>query len=70
MKVRLVFKTPDVVENAVNEAISDGTTFSEEEIENFPDEFKELAKKWIQYGECVTLEIDTEKKTCVVVERK
>lgn len=49
-------KTPDCLDNATEE-------FSEEERE----EIKKLASRWFQYGEYVTLELDTEKETLVVV---
>lgn len=32
------------------------------------DEANALAEKFVRYGECVTLEFDTEAKTCVVVQ--
>jgi hypothetical protein len=57
MKIKLHFKTPD----ALHYAMEDLT--SEEK-----DAMEELASRWIQYQECVTVEIDTEKETCVVVE--
>ena len=35
-----------------------------------PEEIKELAKKWFNYGEYLTVEIDTDAKTCTVKEVK
>jgi hypothetical protein len=56
MKVRLSFKTPDVVDYAVEE-------LAEEQRE----EAKQACEKWVDYGECLTVEIDTEKGTCEVI---
>lgn len=57
MKIRLTFKTPDVVDESI------------QEIENQEEAVmvSNLARKWIQYGEYITVEIDTEKETCIVV---
>jgi len=60
MKVQLTFKTPDVVDEAVKEIESQ----EEAAIVN------NLACKWIDYGEYITVEIDTEKETCVVLPAK
>ena len=57
MKIRLTFKTPDVVD----EALKDIENQEEAAIVN------NLACKWIQYGECLIVEIDTEKETCEVI---
>jgi len=57
VKIRLTFKTPDVVDESI------------QEIENQEEAVmvSNLARKWIQYGEYITVEIDTEKETCIVV---
>ena len=56
MILRIGFKTPDAVDNALQEVPED-------------DRYavKGLLKNWIQYGECITVEVDTEKETCEVV---
>lgn len=59
MKVRLIFKTPDVIERAVNEM-------------GIRDVYEKMAvadacKPWVQYGEILTVEIDTDANTCQVV---
>lgn len=59
MKIHVLFKTPDAVEYAL-EGVSDD---DREKVENFLSEF-------IEYGESVTLEFDTEKKTAQVKKRK
>ena len=59
MKIRLVFKTPDVIEAFVNE--QDIRDVDEKQ------DIAEACKPWVKYGECITVEIDTDKHTCVVV---
>jgi hypothetical protein len=60
MILRIMFKTPDAVENM---ELYDG---------NFDDQVYKKAseelKNWISYGELVTLEYDTDTKSLVVVE--
>jgi hypothetical protein len=56
-KVRLSFKTPDAVDYAV-EGIED---------EDEREAAKAACGKWVEYGECLTVEVDTEKGTCEVV---
>jgi len=60
MKIQLTFKTPYVVDDVVKE------------IENQEEAaiVNNLACKWINYGEYLTVEIDTEKETCVVLPAK
>lgn len=56
MKVRLTFKSPDVVDYA---------------IEDLSEEDKEIAKtvikKFVKYDEYITVEIDTDLETCDVI---
>ena len=65
MKLRLVFKTPDVIDEMWNE-------YYEALIEKFsPIEMDELyhdLKKWIKYGEILTVEYDTDSKEMKVIE--
>jgi len=57
MKITISFKTPDAVEYALE-------TLSEDE----KAEANELIKNWVEYGECLSVEVDTEAKTCIVLE--
>ncbi len=58
MKIKLTFKTPDVIEYA---------DFSENiDPEDQPSIQKEL-NKWIEYGEYAYLEYDTETKQMIVL---
>ena len=57
MKFVLFFKTPDVLHYAL-----DDTNMSEDEREKC----KEFAEKWVDYGECASIEFDTEAGTATV----
>ncbi len=76
MKFTVDLKTPDALEDAIQRAvvnqawsrISQGMTEEEtEECKTLIAQTKKQCEKWFEYGECVTLEIDTEKDTCTVV---
>lgn len=60
MKFRVTFKTPDVVDNTI------------ENLGVEPDEqeaiYKQVVSKWFKYGEYVTIEVDTNADTATVVE--
>jgi len=58
MKIKLHFKTPGALDYAMERLTSEEA-----------DVVEQLASRWIEYQEYVTVEIDTEEKTCVVVER-
>lgn len=57
MKIQIVMKTPDCLYH-----VTDGMD------EDVKYEFLELCEKWFKYGECVTLEVDTKLRRCVVLE--
>lgn len=56
MNIQLTFKCPDAVDYA---------------IEDIPEEDRaevaHLLKRWIEYGEVITVEVDTETKTIQVI---
>ena len=75
MIFRLTMKTPDALEDAIKEKAfnlfaEDAPTTEEEEIkiDEAVDQATKVCQKWFKYGELVTLEIDTDNKTCKVVE--
>ena len=78
MKVTITMKTPDVVfyaaqeeKERVLETEQDLTLAEMNEVaEQAFAEVQEASKKFFQYGEAVTLELDTEKQTCTVREVK
>lgn len=77
MKFRVTMKTPDALDHGINEAVGEQYGY---EINGASDDAipaiassqmaHEIAEKWFQHGEQVTVEIDTEAKTCVVVQVK
>ena len=56
MKVRLTFKSPDVVFHAT-EGMSDEDR----------QEAEAACEKWVKYGEYLTVDIDTETGECVPI---
>ena len=58
MLFKLTMKTPDALQYAIEEAFDDPELRSQME---------DLASEWMTYGEYITVEFDTDKKTCVVV---
>jgi hypothetical protein len=77
MKFRVTMKDPDTLSDAIDEAVEESTSaevlvgFSDEEREAVAEKRREaysaIAGKWIEYGEYLTVEIDTEAKTCTVI---
>jgi hypothetical protein len=73
MKFQISFKDPDGVSDSIQEAINNDLPkdLDENEFEELTESRKmlieESTKRWIKWGEYVTIEIDTEKNTCVVV---
>lgn len=60
MKYRIRMKTPDCLDYA------ESYQLYKDEVEDC-EAFAELCDRWFQYGEYVTLEVDVDKKTCVVI---
>ncbi len=57
MKIRLTFKTPDAVEDALDQI----------EDENQRDAAEQVCNKFFEYGEYVYIEVDTVAGTATVV---
>jgi hypothetical protein len=80
MKIRVTFKTPDALEDALAEACpnkklnyetDEWEPLSEDEEDERAvrvEEVKKFLQHYIKYGECVTLEFDTETETVTVLE--
>jgi hypothetical protein len=58
MKLRVTFKDPDALDSALNDC-----GYSEE----VKKKFREMAAKWFEYGEYLTIEIDFVRGTCKVL---
>lgn len=74
MKIKVTMKDPDVLDDAITEAVANGmgeAPRDEDEREALAEVRREkarkLAAKWFEYGEYLTVEIDTDAGTCVVV---
>lgn len=59
MKFKVTFKHPDAVDEALNEVA-----------EEHRDAARRMCKKFFEYGEYVTVEVDTEKRTATVIPAK
>ena len=68
MKFRVTFKTPSAIADVVKR---ESSTHSESEVEglNYAAEMYAATAKFVSYGECITIEFDTETGTAVVVPR-
>jgi hypothetical protein len=64
LKFQVSFKTPDAVGDTLDE-IQENLKFDDYEKEDL----EEFTRKWIEYGEYVTVEFDSVKGTCRVVEQ-
>jgi hypothetical protein len=64
MKVRISMKTPDCIQNTIDEHLSYVPTEKEAKLES---DIRRVSKKFFMYEEYVILELDTEAETCVVV---
>jgi hypothetical protein len=75
MKFQVQMKDPDTLHDAIDDAIRELKIpeLSEDEMEAVREKRKEavgsLCATWFEFGEYLTVEIDTEAKTCVVVPR-
>lgn len=68
MKFTVVMKTPDVLDRAVKDALLGANpSLGNHELKDEAFALKEVCEEWFRYGEMVTLEIDTEARTCRVV---
>lgn len=74
MKVRVTMKDPDTLQDAIEDAVKTevrelGLTQAEAAavVELRAEAVQEVASVWFEYGECLTVEIDTDAKTCVAV---
>ena len=65
MKISLTFKTPDVVANTVHykyrEEFADDYAYEDKVCE-----VQEALAPWVMFGECVTIDFDTEAGTATV----
>lgn len=79
MKLQIHFKTPDAVDIAIESALScellerggDDTlcedNFDGDEFEEKKRELEKFLEQWIEWGECVRIEFDTEANTAEIL---
>jgi hypothetical protein len=73
MKFQVQMKDPDTLHDAIEEAVRGElmTTSDPEErdmlVEHRSERVAKLCSRWFRYGEYLTVEIDTDAETCVVV---
>jgi hypothetical protein len=70
MKFRVTMKDPDGVHECVRDAVEANRPpgLSDDEWEDMRDDrIREACKPWFEYMEYLTVEVDTEARTCVVV---
>ncbi len=78
MKFRVTMKDPDTLHDAIRDAVKNDlsqlTQLDQKERNLLADareeKIQELCTQWFEYSEYLTVEIDTELKTCTVVPRK
>lgn len=62
MKVRFTMKMPDPLDYATVDG-ADMSTLSERDRRLV----HKACEEWLEYGECLTLEVDTDERTCKVI---
>lgn len=76
MKFRVTMKDPDTLDDSVNEAcmreLPEGLDEEERHdlAESRSEKVRKLCRRWFSYGEYLTVEIDTDAQTCVVVPQR
>ena len=77
MKIQVMWKDPDVTHDACEEAAKQSLAdlgLDEDEmeplIEKRTEKFQEMFSEWVEYGEYITFELDTDTKQIRVVPLK
>ena len=70
MKLKITLKDPDGVYESIKDAAESSTGdtdgLDDNELEELAQKLEEQCKPWIEYGEYVTIEIDTDAGTATV----
>lgn len=76
MKFKVTMKDPDTLHDAIDDAVRaqvKAMALSDKEAERVielrRDTVGEVCSRWFEYGEYLTVEIDTDTGTCVVCEK-
>lgn len=67
MKYRFTFKTPDVLDRTITDLLEGHAHDQRDDVEA---EVRAVAEKYIQYGEYVTIVVDTETGAATVAENR
>lgn len=67
MKIRITFKNPDAIDDAIDETV-DWLQLPVEEEHEIKEKIKTQLSKWISYGEYVNLEFDLDNETAIVLQ--
>jgi hypothetical protein len=70
MKLQVMFKTPDVIDGMMEQAISGAvreSDLTEEGLNQIKEEINKTISRYVQYNEYITIEFDTSNKTARVV---
>lgn len=74
MKFKVHMKDPDTLGDAIDEAVAISVAIISEDAdereavaEKRREKVRDLCAKWFEYGEYLTVEIDTEAETCTVI---
>lgn len=78
MKFTVTMKDPDTLRDAIREAVKDNLQsivgLDEDEREQLvgsrTEAIDDLCGRWFAHGEYLTVEIDTEARTCIVMEKR
>ncbi len=74
MKFKVSMKDPDTLHDAITDALKGDLTlrgFDPEELEAVTEvrrrKLEDVCSTWFKYGEYLTVEVDTDERTCTVV---
>lgn len=70
MKFQVSFKTPDAAEYAINGVLQYGEWADADERDELKSKLEATAEKFISYGECITVEFDSDTGTATVVPKR
>lgn len=77
MKFQVTMKCPDALNDSIDEAVREELgelALDQDERELVADsraeKAREFCRRWFEYGEYLTVEVDTEAGTCAVVENR
>jgi hypothetical protein len=67
MKIRVMFKTPDAVERAIDDVVDADDALDDEDRALLKTQADNFICGFVRYGELITIEFDTEAETATVV---